>query len=268
MIDTGALREGICKTFCGELSVRTLSTGVAITTTFRDAVSDPISCFIEKEDDGWYLVDDGHFLSDLVARGIDVESGSRKDFLDRVLTPVEARCDLHAMEIRGQTKPGIPSSGDILQFITALVRVRDVTFWSRERVRSTFKDDAYHALRERFATNAEIFRSSPVDDSMREFPADVVIKLGMRNGKHMPTTAVFLVQGLEAMSDALMLWMEARAQHRSDIRVAALVEDGSFNLNSPKAKRVFNRIDATAIFRGDEEAAINRIERVAMLVAA
>ena len=47
MIDTDTLREGICKTFCGDLSVKTLPSGIAITTTFRDAVSDPIACFIE-----------------------------------------------------------------------------------------------------------------------------------------------------------------------------------------------------------------------------
>jgi hypothetical protein len=33
-------------------------------------------------------------------------------------------------------------------------------------------------------------------------------------------------------------------------------------------RRLFNRIDATAIFRGDEKAAIDRIERVALLEAA
>jgi hypothetical protein len=268
MIDTVTLRKSINKTFCGDLVVKALPSGIAVTTTFRDAVNDPISCFIENDGEGWYIADDGHFLPDTIARGIDVERGSRKDFLDRILSPVGARCDLRTLEIRTYTMPIVPQAGDILQFITALVRVRDVTFWSRERVRSTFKDDAYQALRERFAERADILRSSPIDSSMQEFPADVVVLPKQKDGRRHTATAVFLVQVLDTMNDALMLWMEARDQNRSDIRVTALVEDGSFNLSSNKAQRAFNRIDATANFRGDEKAAIDRIERVALLEAA
>jgi hypothetical protein len=152
--------------------------------------------------------------------------------------------------------------------MTALVRARDVAFWSRERIKSTFKDDAYQALVERFAERADLWRSAPVDASMQEFPADAVLRPRAQNGGTTPTTAVFFVQALDTMNEALMLWMEARNQHRSDIRVAALVEDGTINLSSYKAQRAFNRIDATAIYRGDEKAAIDRIERVALPMAA
>ena len=267
MIDTGALRDGICKTFCGDLAVKVLPSGIAVTTTFQDAVSDPIACFIERDDAGWYMADDGHFLSDTVARGIDIQTGARKDFLDRILAPVGAWCDLRNLEIRTHTQQTVPGPDDILRFITALVRARDVTFWSRERIRSTFKDDAYKALAERFAERADLWRSAPVDDTLQEFPADAVLRPRVKNGGLASTTAVFIVQVLDTMNEALMLWMEARAQHRSDIRVAALVEDGTINLGSNKAQRAFNRIDATAIYRGDETAAIDRIERVALAVA-
>lgn len=267
MIDTTALRESICKTFCGDLAVKTLPSGIAITTTFRDAVSDPIACFIEQDDDGWYMADDGHFLSDTVARGIDIQTGSRKAFLDRILVPSGAWCDLTNLEIRTHTQQAVPRPDDILQFITALVRALDVTFWSRERIKSTFKDDAYQALEERFAERADLSRSAPVDAAMQEFPADAVLRPRDHVGTS-PTTAVFFVQVLDTMNEALMLWMEARDQHRSDIRVAALVEDANFNLSSNKAQRALNRIDATAIYRGDEKAAIDRIERVALSVAA
>lgn len=264
MIDTNALRDGICKIFCGDLAVKTLPSGIAVTTTFRDAVSDPIACFIEQDNGGWYMADDGHFLSDTAARGVDIQSGARKDFLNRILAPVGAWCDLRNLEIRTRTQQAMPRPDEILQFITALARARDVTFWSRERIRSTFKDDAYQALVERFAARAELRRSASVDDSLQEFPADAVLRPRTQNGGHMPTTAVFFIQALDTMNEALMLWMEARAQHRSDIRVAALVEDGTINLSSNKAQRAFNRIDATAIYRGDEKAAIDRIERVAL----
>jgi Domain of unknown function DUF1828 len=268
MIDTDALQESICKTFCGDLSVKTLPSSIAVTTTFRDAVSDPIACFIERDNDGWFMTDDGHFLSDTIARGIDIQSGSRKDFLDRILAPVGAWCDMGNFEIRTHIRDSLPLPGEILQFITALVRARDVTFWSRERVRSTFKDDAYQALLERFATRAEVRRSAPVDASLEEFPADAILRPRDQKDSPFPITAVFFVQVRDTLNEALMLWMEARDQHRSDIRVTALVEDGTINLSSYKAQRAFNRIDTTAIFRGDERAAIDRIERIALPTAA
>jgi hypothetical protein len=253
MINIDALRESVCKTFCGEISVKALPSGIAITTMFRDAASDSVACFIEQENGEWHMADDGHFLPDIIARGIDIEKGARKEFLDRVLGPVGAWCDLRTLEIRTRSQRTPPPPEEILQFITALVRARDVTFWSRERVKSTFKEDAYQALVERFA-RLDIARSVPVDGSLREFPADVVLRPRKDSDALRPATAVFLVQMLDAMNEALMLWMELREQRRSDVRVTALVEDGTINLSSDKAQRALNRIDATAFFRGDEKA--------------
>jgi len=268
MIDTVALRDSICKTFCADLAVKTLPSGLAVTTTFRDAVSDPVACFIEQDDSGWYMTDDGHFLSDTVGRGIDLQSGARKEFLDRVLAPIGAWCDLRNLEIRTHAQQHAPRPDEIIQFITALVRSRDVTFWSRERIRGTFKDDAYRALVARFAARVDLWRSAPVDESLKDFPADAVLRPRVAGSSQTSTTAVFFVQALDGMNEALMLWMEARAQHRPDVRVAALVEDGTINLSSYKAQRTVNRIDAIAIYRGDEKAAIDRIERVALAAAA
>lgn len=269
MIDTENLRSRLCKSFCGDLSVKALPSGVAVTTRFRDAVNDPIACFIEQDAAGWYLADDGQFLPDIVARGIEIQVGSRKEFLDRILASAGASIDLQNLEIRTSTQQDIPKPDHILQFITALARARDVAFWSRERVRSTFKDDAYMALVERFKDRAEVSRGTPVDASLNEFPADAVLRPRVEvNGHPPPTTAVFFVQALDAMNEALMLWMEAREKRRSDIRVTALIEDSSINLSSYKAQRAVNRVDAIAIFRGDEAAAIDRIERVALPVAA
>lgn len=104
----------------------------------------------------------------------------------------------------------------------------------------------------------------PKDDSARQFyKCHGFIDLPQ------PERRMFVpIEAALRLNEALMLWMEARDQHRSAIRVAALVEDGTINLSSNKAQRAFNRIDTTAIFRGDEKAAIDRIERVALPAAA
>jgi len=266
MIDTDALKESLCKSFCADLSVKQLPSGFAVTTTLRDAVSDPIACFIERENGGWFMADDGQFLADTVARGIDIGTGSRKDFLDRILRPVGAWCDLTNYEIRTEANQTVPTPERILSFVTALARARDVTFWSRERIKSTFKDDAYKAIVDRLGGMAEIHRSAPADSTLVEFPADAIVRPLSSTGADALVTAVFFVQALDTLNEALMLWMEARQLHRP-VRVAALVEDGTINLSSYKAQRAFNRIDTTAFFRGDEAAAIDRIEHLALRAA-
>jgi hypothetical protein len=105
-----------------------------------------------------------------------------------------------------------------------------------------------------------------VDNTLAEFPADAIVRPASPAGTPAPVTAVFFVQSPHALNEALMLWMEARQFHRP-VRIAALVEDGTINPTSYKAQRAFNRIDTTAFFRGDEAAAIDRIERLALRAA-
>jgi hypothetical protein len=77
-------------------------------------------------------------------------------------------------------------------------------------------------------------------------------------------TAVFLVQAMDALQEALLLAQELRALRRVDIRVAALVEDGSLNMSAFKAQRAVNRIDAVSFYRNDERAAVSKIARTAV----
>ena len=119
---------------------------------------------------------------------------------------------------------------------------------------------------DRLGERAEIQRSAPVDNTLAEFPADAIVRPTESAATHAPVTAVFFVQSLDTLNEALMLWMEAHQLHRP-VRIAALVEDGTINLSSYKAQRAFNRIDTTAFFRGDEAAAIDRIERLAFRAA-
>jgi hypothetical protein len=235
-----------------------------VSAIFRDEGGDRVGCFIEQSSLGWRLTDDGEFLADLVGRGIDVTSGARADFLDRALRSAGASWDRSSLQVSTSVEAVLPSPSRVIRFLTALLRARDVGFWSRERVRSTFKDDAYQAIVRRFSPDAEIWQSSAVDDALAEFPADVILKPHGLSGQSI-TTAVFLVQAIDSLNEALMLWLEAQIRRRPDIRVAALIEDGSVNLAAPKAQRAINRIDGISIYRGDETAALEKIGRTAQI---
>ncbi|WP_426960203.1 DUF1828 domain-containing protein [Muricoccus radiodurans] len=258
----GELRDALCSIFCGDLTVREVPAGLAVSAMFEGADGDRLGCLVEQHGLGWGLSDDGAFLGDLEGYGVDVRKGGRADFLARALRPAGARVDPDTLQIVADLE-GEPSAGDILAFLAALSRAQDVAFWTKERVRSTFKEDATRALREVLGEAADLQGSTAVDARLAEIPADLVIR-PRGSGEGGAVTAVFLVQALDALQEALLLALELRAQQRRDVRVAAMIEDNSVNMSAAKAVRAVNRIDAVAFFRNDEKEAAFKIARTAI----
>jgi hypothetical protein len=254
------LHESLCSAFCGDLTVREVPGGLAISASFEGADGDRLGCLVERNGSNWRISDDGAFLGDLEGYGVDVRKGGRADFLARTLSLAGAHVDPDTLQIVADLDHE-PSPHDILAFLVALSRSQDVAFWTRERVRSTFKEDAKRALEAALGDAADVQGSGAVDASLAEFPADLVIHPRKSGGA---VTAVFLVQAMDALQEALMLTLALRAQHRTDIRVAALLEDSTLNMSAPKAVRAVNRIDTFSFFRHDETAAISKIARTAV----
>ena len=258
----GELRKALCSTFCGDLTVREVPAGLAVSAMFTGSDGDRLGCLIERTRIGWRLSDDGAFLGDLEAYGVEITKGNRSEFLVRALRPAKAKIDPDTLQIVADFDRE-PSQAEILAFLNALARAQDITFWTKERIRSTFKEDATRAIREALGDAAELEGSTAVDKQLAEFPADLVIRPRGGEGGG-ATTAVFLVQAMDALQEALLLALELRAQRRSDVRVAALIEDSSVNMAAAKAIRAVNRIDTVSFFRNDEKEAAFRVARTAV----
>jgi len=261
-MNSDLIREQLCQAFCRDITVKAVPAGLAVSGSFEDVVGDPIRCYVEQYAGGWRLADDGQFLADLDGRGINRRQGPRADYLAQIFASAGAGVGEDGLQIATSVQAQPPLAGEIIQFLSALTRARDVMFWSRERIKSTFKEDVFHAMEERLSGKATLERASFVEPSLRDFPADVIITPKGMVGA--PRTAVFLAQSTEPLGDALLLWQELRLRGRSDIRVAAVVESGSVSNAALKLQRVINRIDAVTFFSGDEDAAIERIERTAL----
>jgi hypothetical protein len=194
---------------------------------------------------------------------VDVRKGGRADFLARALRLAGARVDLETLQIVADIDRDL-AAADVLTFLAALSRSQDVAYWTKERIRSTFKEDAALALTRALGEEADLQPASAVDSSLAEFPADLVIRpRGQGRGEGV-VTAVFLVQAIEGLQEALLLTLELRSKRRTDIRVAALVENTSLNMASSKALRAINRIDTVSYFRNDEQEAAFKIARTAI----
>lgn len=259
-----AVKASLCAHFCDDLRVRETPAGLAISSSIVTDCGDRIAFFVQNDGAGLCLADDGEFLSTLEARGVDIGTGTRLQFIEGILREANAYWDRDTYEIKSKPLKTLTPAAAV-SFMTALMRLRDIRFWTREAVRSTFKEDVAAAIEDRFSDLANVIIGEPVNDDFAEFPADVVLKPKDRG----IATAVYLVNSNDGVNEALSLWQEAQRLQCADFKVMAILEDEKFDgINRRKFQRMANRIDSVAYYRGDERATLDRLSRTAGIAAA
>ena len=258
MITPERLKDVLCASFCSAFDVRAVPIGYAVSSIFADRSGDRISFYVIAEDGGYRLEDDGEYLSRLVASGLEIERGQRGQLLDAILASERAYWDRDTFEIKTETFDEAEISTRTGSFISALIRTRDLELFTRELVRSTFREDAMRAIIERFEAVANIDEDVPVSNDFADFPSDAIIK-PKKAGR---SGAIYFVNSNERLAEALLLQQETRLKKRTDFSVIALIEEPEMRLISRrKFQRAQNRDLAMPIFRGDEEEALDAIER-------
>ena len=71
------MKDRLCEAFCGDLNVRAVPAGLAVSTPFLAPDGDRIGFYIVKDKDLLRIEDDGLMLPTLEASGIDFRSGTR-----------------------------------------------------------------------------------------------------------------------------------------------------------------------------------------------
>jgi hypothetical protein len=136
---------------CEQVSLRPEGDGrFAVITPFRFEDGDHFGIFLKRDKLDWVITDEGNTLLHLSyeLEEQDMESGNRGQIIDSALSGFSV-----------QNRSGelvIPVSeghfGDALfNFVQALTKVTDVSFLSRERVRSTFIEDFRDFLRSKIS---------------------------------------------------------------------------------------------------------------------
>lgn len=243
----------LCERFCSSVSVHPVPAGFAVSTAFSDQSGDRLTFYIVRSEDGLRLEDDGSYLSQLVANDVPLTQGTRSEILDAILDQSEAFWDKETLEIRTPDFPERELPQRAISFLSALLRARDLELFTRDNVRSTFRDDAIAAIQGAFGSSAQIEEDASI---MPEFEADLVLSVptGLRG-------AVYFVTSNEKLTEALLLQTEAqRLGVDQNLRVIALLEDADLRqLSRRKFQRAQNRGLVMPIFRGDEVAALSAI---------
>ena len=122
-------------------------------------------------------------------------------------------------------------------------------------VKVIIAEDAAKRIKEAIADKAQIDEGEPVSTRLKEVKPDFVLRAKGRN-----PVAVFLANSPQRVNDAIFLQMAAFYEAKQDVSVVALLERET-SINRELRQRAANRLSAVPVYTGDEEAAIQRIER-------
>jgi Domain of unknown function DUF1828 len=131
------LKKQLCSTFCGAITVRPVPTGYAISSAFEDSSGDRISFYLTPSSDGYQIEDDGSYLAHLIARDIPINQGARGQLLDAILSQANAYWDKETFEIKTSSFAEAEIARRVVDFLSAMIRVRDLELITRDVVRST-----------------------------------------------------------------------------------------------------------------------------------
>ena len=162
--------------------------------SFQDG--DHLSVVLKKDRDRWVITDEGHTFMHLTYELAekDLHGGNRQIIIESALATHSAT-DRHGEILVDVIEDGF---GDALySFIQALLRISDVTYLSREVVRSTFGQDFTGFLSDRFPEDRRVFKWHDAKrDPEAHYPADCRI-----NGSTTPLF-VFALQNESQVKDA------------------------------------------------------------------
>jgi len=255
------LKDALCQAFCGDLRLTEVPVGYAVTTTFRGDDGDSVAFYIVRDQsrEGFYRIeDDGTTIPFLEAGGVEFTTETRSEAFETLLAGHQVEFDqgemlLHTDWMREEALPKTA-----MRFLSFMLRINDFLLLTRDKVASTFKEDAAKRLLERLEGKAEIEQDKAVSDDLSDTLPDMVIR-----GPNRTPVAVFFGSSAQRVNDAIFLQMQALYEVRQPLHVVALLEHESI-INRELRRRAANRLAAVPIFREDEPASINRIEREAL----
>lgn len=258
-------KQQLCEAFCGELSVRDVPAGLAVKTAFQFKDGDSVGFYVVRHPTipGKYRIEDSGLLIPFIeSTGVSLETGTRSEAFARLLSEHNAQFDDDALELHSGYVDEQHLPHEAMRFVSLLLRVQDLELLHPDVVENTFKDDAKAAISARFASVAEVEFDAAPTEQLNEFTADVVIRPS--SGR---PVALYLGTRDSRVDEAVMLWMENRWQ-KAPAHVALLLEkEKPSTISGRSLRRAQNRLDATAVFRGDESAAMDRLARLAGLDA-
>ncbi|SFJ25114.1 protein of unknown function DUF1828 [Sphingomonas sp. NFR04] len=255
------MKEALCQAFCGDLKLTDVPVGYAVTTTFRRDDGDSVAFYIvrDKARPGVYRIeDDGSTIAFMEGAGVDFSTETRSEAFSALLNGhgVEFDEDEMLLHTPSMHEEDLPKAA--MRFLSFMLRINDFLLLTKDRVTSTFKEDAAARIIEKVDGRAIVEQDVAVSPTLSDTIPDMVIRARDRS-----PVAVFFGSSPQRVNDAIFLQMQALYEVHEDLQVIALLERENV-IGHDLRRRAANRLAALPIFRGDEPSAIARIEREAL----
>lgn len=141
-----------------------------------------------------------------------------------------------------------------MSFVGLLLRLQDLVLLTPERAASTFREDASRAIREAMGDRATISENESISPNA-EFPADMIIEAA----GHTPV-AIYLAMSEQRVLEAVVAQMSTLYEAQIACSVIVLLEKPT-SINGRMLRHAANRLTALPIYEGDNQAAVQRIQR-------
>lgn len=255
------MKEALCQAFCGDLKLTDVPVGYAVTTAFRRDDGDSVAFYLvrDKTRAGVYRIeDDGTTIPFLEGAGVEFSTETRADAFSALLDAhgVEFDEDEMLLHTGNMKEAELPKAA--MRFLSFMLRINDFLLLTKDKVASTFKEDAANRILERLEGKAEIEQDKQVSPMLSDTIPDMVIRVVGRS-----PVAVFFGTSAQRVNDAIFLQMQALYEVGEPVQVIALLERENV-IGHDLRRRAANRLSALPIYRDDEVTAITRIEREAM----
>lgn len=211
------IKEQICQAFCDDLLVTEVPVGLAVKTPFKKENGDAITFYIVWLDDtktSARIEDDGDTMPYLEACGVDFSIETRKETLVELLEEHGAQFDeeQYLLHTDYYSESEIPKKA--IRFTSLLLRLQDFALMMTQRkAEDTFKSDLIAAIHERFDGEATVEEEEPLDNTMQDYVADVIIR--PRNGDPL---AVFVGSSEIKALEAILFGREVRERKKEGVK--------------------------------------------------
>ena len=141
-------------------------------TPFQFEDGDHLAIVLRREGDRWVLSDEGHTYMHLTydLEEKDLQKGTRAKIITNALTAfsVEDKDGELTLPV-----PGEEYGNALYDFVQAVLKISDITFLSRERVKSTFLEDFHQFITKTVSADRVTFDwNDPVHDPEARYPVD------------------------------------------------------------------------------------------------
>lgn len=248
------MKEQLCRAFCDGIAVRSVPSGLAISTPFSLPDGDKIGFYLREDAGSFAIRDNGLVFPTLEASGLDLKNVHRAE----ALSTLERQYGVLLDPDEGEFGIDVASEGEVpgaaLKFVSFLLRVGDLLMLAEDRVASTFRSDVERMLREQIGERATISESTALSSELSDFIPDFRIESGEN------LVGVFLGTSDARVLEALYMQMRAEHETHSKLSIVALLEQEKA-ISARVRQNANNRLDAVPYFRGDEAGAIARIAK-------